>query len=102
MKYIHISRGGSFPFVKSGDSPFYFPDREKMSKSFPFGKQTDQLLYTSAFCPANKYVWTDRSDKCTGRILNELFRIGKNTWLSKKRANFENAFLKNYTIKKIQ
>jgi len=27
--------GGSFPFGKSGDSPFYFPDREKNVKIFP-------------------------------------------------------------------
>ena len=33
-----VTSGGSFPFGKSGDSPFYNPDREKKSKSFPFGK----------------------------------------------------------------
>jgi len=30
-----VISGGSFPFGKSGDSPFYFPDREKTVKIFP-------------------------------------------------------------------
>ena len=30
-----LTSGGSFPFGKSGDSPFYFPDQEKNVKIFP-------------------------------------------------------------------
>jgi len=30
-----LRSGGSFPFGKSGDSPFYFPDWEKNVKIFP-------------------------------------------------------------------
>ena len=35
IRSVTYSSGGSFPFGKSGDSPFYFPDREKTIKIFP-------------------------------------------------------------------
>ena len=44
-----LNSGVSFPFGKVGDSTFYFPDREKMSKIVPFGKQNDRIYIPQYF-----------------------------------------------------
>jgi len=68
MTIISITNGGSFLFGKSGDSPFYFPDREKNVKIVP----VREIKWSIFICLSRS---TDRSDDFTSQILNELSRI---------------------------
>jgi len=78
-----VTRGGLSQSGNQGVPPFYFPDREKNVKIFPVWEIKWSFLYTSAYCPADKYVLTDGKDECTGQILNELSRISPIEFLKK-------------------
>jgi len=60
------------------------------TSNFPFivFHKFSQIVYAEAIY----YSFPVRETCCPKR------ESGKNTWLSKKRANFENIFLKNYSL----
>jgi len=64
-----IRSWGSFPFGKSGDSPFYIPIRRKRVKSS--GNKAIFFIYMyHSILSLEKCVLTDRPEECTGLIVN--------------------------------